>query len=92
MLRGSSEKGDDGRIEHVRGDRPHLTATVRGPNNASNPRGGLTPRIKPGGLSDHRTPDAAVWGHSPDEPVWRVVIVFHDRGGRGPRGNWSNVS
>ena len=35
--------GDDGRIESVRGDRPHLTATARGPNNASCPRGALTP-------------------------------------------------
>ena len=26
--------GGDGRIESVRGDRPHLTATADGPNNA----------------------------------------------------------
>ena len=35
--------GEVGRIERVRGDRPHLTAMACGPNNASNPRGGLTP-------------------------------------------------
>src|SRR5262249_17861455 len=35
--------GADGRIERVRGDRPHLTAQVRGPNNASWNRGALTP-------------------------------------------------
>src|SRR3954471_15406192 len=63
-----------------------------GPHNASGPRGGLTPSRKSGALSDHPTPDAAAWGHSPDEPVWRVVIAICDRGGRGPRSHWSDVS
>ena len=54
------------------------------------PRSRTTPNVpaavqrlskKRGALSDHPTPDAAVWGHSPDEPVWRVVIEFDDRGG-----------
>jgi|SRR6476660_4192242 len=63
-------RSDDGRIESEGGDRPHVTAKAEEPNNALCPRGGLTPLDeKHGALSGHPTSDAAVWGHSPDEPV-----------------------
>src|SRR5262249_48057700 len=50
--------------------------------NAFRPQGALRgkPFEKSGALSGHPTPDTAVWGHSPDVPVWRVVAASREKG------------